>query len=363
MADTSDFDYSDVLAWVGKEQYTPQNTNPVERSEIRLFANITGDMNPLWYSDQYGAGTRWGGMIAPPHWLHAHDSAAWPGWVGKTSPANNLHAGTRWQFGRPVRPGDVIVVERNNFRVTEKRGGFADISILVQGDTIYTEERSGDHLGTVTTSIFRYPLSPQVVATAGPTRYEYTPTELATITAERDSWRPRGSDPLRFEDLAEGETLPIMILGPHTVTEFARHQLTYRLSEQTPTDTRNLRDPKLNKELGLDLFAASKDVHMEASQAKKGGVAAAYDFGPQRVAWLGKYFTDWFGDAGCLDSHDVRLRAPNLENDTNWVRATVLEKTEADDGYGRVRVDFKMTNQHNIDIATGTAEALLPKKV
>ena len=362
MSDLTKFDYTDVLAWVGKEQYTPQNTNPVERTEIRLFANIAGDMNPLWYSDEYGKQTRWGGMVAPPHWLHAHDSAAWPGWVGKTSPANNLHAGTRWQFGRPVRAGDVIVVERKNFTVTEKRGGFADISILVQGDTVYTDDRSGDHLGTVTTSIFRYPLSEQVAATQGPSRHEYAAAELASIYEQRDAWRPRGGEPLWFDDVHEGDALPTMVLGPHTVTEFARHQLIYRLSELTPTDTKNLRDPKLNKELGLDLFASSKDVHMEASSAKKGGVAAAYDFGPQRIAWLGKYLTDWFGDGGWLQSHDVRLRAPNLENDTNWVRGTVVGQTETDGDDGLIRVEFTMKNQHDVNIATGTAEVLLPKR-
>ena len=37
------------------------------RDNIRHYAHGIGDDNPLWCDPSYGAATRWGGVIAPPH--------------------------------------------------------------------------------------------------------------------------------------------------------------------------------------------------------------------------------------------------------------------------------------------------------
>jgi len=41
------------------------------RDNIRHYAHGIGDDNPLWCDPDYAAGTRWGGIIAPPSFLFA----------------------------------------------------------------------------------------------------------------------------------------------------------------------------------------------------------------------------------------------------------------------------------------------------
>ncbi len=51
------------------------------RDNIRHYAHGIGDDNPLWCDPDYAAGTRWGGVIAPPSFLFA-TSRIISGYVG-----------------------------------------------------------------------------------------------------------------------------------------------------------------------------------------------------------------------------------------------------------------------------------------
>ena len=87
---------------------------------IRRFIEATTDENPLWQDERYAGATRWGGIIAPPAFLHAFDPA---NHAFRKSPDLSHMATTlpfappfprifqafyEFQFFVPLRPGDMI---------------------------------------------------------------------------------------------------------------------------------------------------------------------------------------------------------------------------------------------------------------
>ena len=71
---------------------------------IRHFAWGIGDDNPLWNDEDYGAKSRYGGLVAPPMWIYSCYQA---GGLGLPS-FTGLHIGTEWVFNHVVKDGDEI---------------------------------------------------------------------------------------------------------------------------------------------------------------------------------------------------------------------------------------------------------------
>ena len=103
-------------------------------------------------------------------------------------------------------------------------------------------------------------------------------------------------------------------------------------------------------------------VHWDDALARAVGVPAAYDYGPERVAWLGHLVTNWMGDAGALARLSVQVRRHNLIGDTTWCRG-VVAGTAVVDGRGEVTLDLAAVNQRDETIASGQAVVVLPRRV
>jgi 3-hydroxybutyryl-CoA dehydratase len=73
--------------------------------DVRLFARISGDDNPLHLDDAYAATTRFGGRI-----VHGMLTASlFSTLVGKYLPGEGaIYLGQQVRFVAPVRPGDTI---------------------------------------------------------------------------------------------------------------------------------------------------------------------------------------------------------------------------------------------------------------
>ncbi|MBM3946056.1 MAG: MaoC family dehydratase [SAR202 cluster bacterium] len=79
----------------------------VEKGHIKRFAEAIGDANPLFIDEAAARNTRYGGIIAPPTFLRAAGSSipvvpALEGFDGI------LDAGSEWEYGEPIKAGDVI---------------------------------------------------------------------------------------------------------------------------------------------------------------------------------------------------------------------------------------------------------------
>jgi acyl dehydratase len=87
---------------------TARRTKAVTTRDIELFAELTGDRNPLHYDEELAARSRFGGIIVQggvtSGLLNAVVAEDLPG-------AGSVFLHTDWSFKAPVRPGDEITAE------------------------------------------------------------------------------------------------------------------------------------------------------------------------------------------------------------------------------------------------------------
>ena len=98
------------------------------RDGIRHYAHGIGDDNPLWCDPAYAAGTRWGGIIAPPSFLFA-TSRIISGYVGGLPGVHAMWAGADWTWHLPVRRNDAITTEAWLKDLVEHQTAFAGRAI------------------------------------------------------------------------------------------------------------------------------------------------------------------------------------------------------------------------------------------
>lgn len=128
----------------GESEKTPGFEFPVEAGHIMMFARALGDENPIYTDPDHEATRRRGGIVAPPTFVAAatHFDPDWPyrprpgvPWVGSgrgpgTPPPSSgggtsMHAEQHYEFHEPVRPGDVLTVEREPGEIWEKESARA----------------------------------------------------------------------------------------------------------------------------------------------------------------------------------------------------------------------------------------------
>lgn len=124
---------------------------PVDASQIMLFARAVGDKNPIYHDPTYAKTTEPGGIIAPPTFVQASAQydpnfplrprigEPWfgsgreatgikakpkaegeKGGIGQSSRV--LHAEQKYQYHKPIHPGDVLTVTTHPGRRWEKEG-------------------------------------------------------------------------------------------------------------------------------------------------------------------------------------------------------------------------------------------------
>lgn len=101
----------------------------VEEGEIIRFAEAIGDPNPIYSDEAAARKSRYGGIIAPPTFLHAYGAAPldfeYPEGVG-------LDGGSDWEYFEPVRPGDRITVTARVADIFEKSGRVGNMIFIVR---------------------------------------------------------------------------------------------------------------------------------------------------------------------------------------------------------------------------------------
>ncbi len=102
-------------------------------------------------------------------------------------------------------------------------------------------------------------------------------------------------------------------------------------------------------------------VHMEDTRAKEIGIPGAYDYGCQRISWLGNLVTNWMGDDGFLKKLRAELRRFNVIGDTTWLKGKVTNKYIEDDEH-LVDIECWAENQRGEVTMPGTATVRLPSK-
>ena len=194
--------------------------------------------------------------------------------------------------------------------------------------------------------------------------HRYTPEEIERIRLAYRNEEIRGTTARYWEDVQVGDALPPMVKGPLTVTSviafiqgwgslYVRaHGLAFDMFE---------RHPALAIPNAFGVPEPPERVHWDEAFARAVGVPGAYDYGPERVAWLGHLVTNWMGDDGFLRRLNVRVQRHNLIGDTTWCRGRVAAKAVVENR-GEVTLDLTAVNQRDEVTAAGQATLVLPRR-
>lgn len=345
------------------DQYVEEAT----KDTVRHWAHGIGCDDPLYTDAEYAAAGPYGEIVAPPTFLYA-TSRIVSGYVGGLPGVHAMYSGTDWEWHRPVRRGDAVRPESHLHELVEKDTRFAGRAIKqVYRTEFYTGE--DEHLATADSWCFR---TERDTASRESRKYESEGIELAEWTDDdvarfAEHYRnetPRGSEPRYAEDVAVGDELDTLLKGPMSVTSVIAfdkgwgglyiqpHRLFFRMCDEHPalaiTTERGIPEPP-------------ECVHWNDAFAREVGVPAAYDYGPERVAWLGHVCHHWMGDEGTLKRLYGEVRQHNLLGDVTWCTGEVVDK-RIEAGEHLVDVSLEARDQRDNLSATGSAVVQLPSR-
>ena len=177
----------------------------------------------------------------------------------------------------------------------------------------------------------------------------------------RDS---RGAVPRYWEDVNEGDALPVMFKGPMTVTGFIAYaqgwgglyiranKLAWQLIDAHP-------GVGIKNRFGIP--DVPERVHWEEDFALEVGAPGAYDYGPERTSWLTHHLTNWMGDTGFLHKASCKIRRHNPEGDMLFIKGKVVRKY-VQDGKSMVDIEQVAHNQDDELSVIGGGTIILPTR-
>lgn len=332
---------------------------------LRNWCNGIGDLNPLYRDMEYGRTTHYGCQIAHPLFPMAY------GWIGRTRwglpGVHGFGAGNDWEFFRNVRPGDRVSCVERIVGVEEKTSKFSGQMVMQYVEANFVNQRDeliARALGWCARHERR--AARDAAKQRDTQRYSYSEAELKGIDAAvmSESEMIRGRETMYWDDLREGEELAPIARGPLSLMDTMGflvgsgrgHAHGVLLKEAVKHPQHFFRNPEAGG--GIEYTGIG---HHRDSAAQAVGVPAAYDYGPQRHAWMCTLITNWMGDAAFLKRLRSEWRRFNLLGDTTWCKGRVSRKRVAD-GYALVDLEIWAENQRHEVTTTGLATVMLPAK-
>lgn len=357
-----------IGTWLRRDVHVPNFAEDISEIDIRRWAQYSmGDDNPLWSSDQYARGTRWGGVIAPPTFLYSVDSTiVAPGLPG----VQWVYGGTRWENFLPVRIGDRVTARARVIAVEEKSGAHAQNFIVQTGEVLYTNQRE-ELVARAEADVMRIPRRRSGVGIRGfeeremSGRASYTPEEIDDIRLAYLNEERRGSNPRYWEDVAVGVDLSPVVKGPLTLVDivafyvgrrntYAPLKLAFQDRERHPANV------YISPTTGIPMHPAAG--HFDDEIAREVGMPGAYDQGWMRANWVSHLVTNWCGDDGWVSKLGFRLKKPNLVGDTTWCHGKVVAKSVDASGNHAVELEIWGQTQRGERNVEGQATVFLPSR-
>jgi len=338
------------------------------RDNIRHYAHGIGDDNPLWCDPAYAAKTKYGGIIALPSFLFATDRIV-SGYVGGLPGVHAMWSGADWTWHKPVHRNDEIRTEAYLKELIEHETRFAGRAV----QQIYHVDffnQQGDKVAEADSWCFR---TERDHAREQGTKYKevrakaprrYSKEEIAEAYNLYRNEEVRGATPRYWENVKEGEALPVMFKGPMTVTGFIAYaqgwgglyiranKLAWKLIDAHP-------GVGITNRFGIP--DVPERVHWEEDFALEVGAPGAYDYGPERTSWLTHHLTNWMGDDGFLRRASCKIRRHNPEGDMLFIKGHVKRKF-VEDGKHLVEIEQEARNQDDELSVLGSGVVELPSR-
>ncbi|MDH1520957.1 MULTISPECIES: FAS1-like dehydratase domain-containing protein [Achromobacter] len=338
------------------------------RDNIRHYAHGIGDDNPLWSDPEYAAKTQHGGIIALPSFLFA-TSRIVSGYVGGLPGVHAMWSGADWTWHKTVKRNDTISTEAHLKNLIEHQTRFAGRAV----QQIYHVDffnQDGDKVAEADSWCFR---TERDHAREQGSKYaevrareprRYSPEEIKEAYKLYAQEEVRGATPRYWEDVKEGEELPVMFKGPMTVTGFIAfaqgwgglyiraNKLAWQLIDAHP-------GVGITNRFGIP--DVPERVHWEEDFALEVGAPGAYDYGPERNSWLTHHLTNWMGDAGFLRKSTCKIRRHNPEGDMLFFKGKVVRKY-VEEGRHLVEIEQEARNQDDELSVLGSGVVELPTR-
>jgi len=390
-APTVEMDLSDVKRRVGQEVGGGQLIEPCTAIDIRRWAMAMDFPNPIHWDCHFAKETKFGGLVAPQSFPVAMDigHGAQPACVGVIPGSHLLFGGEEWwHYGPRIKPGDKLTQRRwfHDYKVTDTK--FAGPTLFQRGDTLHVNQHGTPIAKERSTSI-RY------LAAEAERRGQLKPPgaaprwkreDLLAVERERTAWihsNREGRSP-SFADVKVGDTLPRRVIGPHTIASFATEYRAFIFNMWGTFDwvaPEGVEDPWVNQDSGwvdgfafdyegakIDprlrdgLYVGPSRGHVDVEKATQIGMSRAYGYGATMGAWVTDYVAYWAGHEGLVRYSNASYRTPAYEGDVTYLEAEVVEKHEQSSwGAPLVKLEFKMTNQDRLTLATGQVDVELPR--
>lgn len=317
------------------------------KDSIRHFAEGIGDMNPLYRDEDYARKTKYGNIIAPPCYLYPIQWGV-PG--GGLTGIHGWYVGGDWEFYRPIYAGDEFRVVGVLRELVEKQGRMGGGKTWISYDEVIYINQRGEIVGKERGHV----VMAERAAAGSAGKYRDTPKPVysredwAKILKMYDEEEVRGAEPRYWEDVKVGDQVGPMIKGPLTVRDmlgwlmgagspfFKAHKNEYEYERRHPQALEYVQE--------LGEADVPELVHIFDAYARTIGVERAYDYGCQRMAWLGNLFTNWMGDDGFLWKLSGDERVFNQIGDLTTFEGKVVKKY-IDAGRCCVDVENWATNQ------------------
>ena len=358
-----------IGTWLRRDVHSPALYEPISLHDIRRWAHYSvGDDNPLWFDVEYAKRTIWGRNIAPPTFLYTIDTGiVAPGLPG----IQWIFGGGRFEHYRPVSVGDTVTARARLIDVKIKEGRAAARYAIQTGEVLFANQ-NGEAVSRYEGDIFRIPrarsgqgLKYRERAEAAETKpYRYSREEIEEVAAAYRNEFRRGREPLYWESVTAGDTLPTLYKGPLTLVDivgfYSGRRTVYnvlKLAFKERDD--HPRNVYYSPSTGVPMHPAAG--HFDAEIAREIGMPGAYDQGWQRINWAGHLLTNWCGDTGFVRRLDGRVTKPNLVGDLTKLDARVVDKSiEAREAL--VHIEWWGTNQRGERNCHGTASVRLASR-
>lgn len=337
----------------------PYFNTAATKDSIRHFIQGIGDPNPLWVDEEYASKTKYGCIVGPPCFLY---SVYWPDAKGACFPGiHGWHAGNDWQFFKPIMVNDSFTIKDKITDLVEKKSKMAKRTFIGYCNTTFMNQRGEIVAEAKGWNIFaERDAAKESAKFSEIKRTTYTHEELKKIERDYDGEEIRGNDPRYWEDVQEGDELVPVVKGPLSMSDI----ICWLMGGGSPYLRAHVfalayqrRHPKITME-GKDIAEA---VHFDDSTAQEVGLQYSYDYGSQRISWLGHLLTNWMGNDGFLKRLNAKLTGFNMVGHTTWCKGKVIRKYE-EDGKPMVDCEIWAENQSGHVTVTGEATVILPSR-
>ncbi len=342
---------------------------------IRNWAHGIGDDNPLFCDPSYARGTRWGGLIAPPMMVSVVNTPMkgdpTPEHIRKLKKSlfRGIHvfvSGSRWEWYRPMRPGDTIYSFSGDDSSDVKQSEFAGRSVINVRRFVKLNQRAEVvAVNRILTVLTERGTAKKKGKYSDIKPATYTDDDIARIDAIYEAEQVQGASRRVWSDVQVGDTLGTMAKGPLTVTDvMCFHAGGYGFVPYAPSVGRiayknRMRIPPFYVKNEHGVPDVAQRLHWDPLWAQAIGNPMAYDYGFMRENYLAQYLSDWAGDDGLIVSLHDEIRKFNYMGDVQTVTGEVTAKRQ-EAGQNLVDVTVRFTNQRGEETVKATAVIALP---